>query len=100
MTLAGILGLVAFALLSADCSGSTARCERDATCYRCAGQECSVGLCIPAPAGPRYCAYTDTTCPTGLRWDPSTDDGLGNACVTNPPDMLTADGAPGGDGGG
>ncbi len=69
-------------LLLAACDTPVYPCHDDANCVTHGSQ----GRCEPAGAGASYCAFPDSICPTGLRWDPSAPSSLAKDCVGTPVD--------------
>lgn len=76
------LVMIVASLLLAGCPDLRfVQCIEDANCDLHPG-----GACATAPNGHRWCAYPDSSCPSGLRYDrngpyPETGDGLDNVCV-------------------
>lgn len=70
---------VVAALLTAGCGGnSTIDCTVNTDCT----QGGIPGVCLPSPSSStRWCAFTDTTCPSGQRWGAAAGDDLARTCV-------------------
>ncbi len=56
-------------------------CRDQSSCDLGAG-----GACLVAPSGNQWCAYPDSSCPSGMRYsDQRVGDGLSGSCVTEDP---------------
>lgn len=73
------LGVVAALLATAGCGGSsTIDCTKNTDCT----QGGIPGVCLPSPSSSTmWCAFTDTTCPSGQRWGAAAGDDLARTCV-------------------
>src|SRR5437764_11840517 len=84
-----IIGLLALV----GCRGPLiVTCVSDASCVSGAAH----GTCVMSStgSGSKFCAFTDMTCPSGGKWDPTAGDGLAGTCLGSangdgglPPDM-------------
>jgi Tol biopolymer transport system component len=76
-----ITSLVA-SVSAAGCGGSRANvpCIKDSNCDLVSG-----GICAAAPTGTHWCAYGDSSCPSGLRFSTvDIGDGVAGQCVAGP----------------
>ncbi len=64
------------------------QCEQSYVCDQYAG-----GACMAAPSGNMWCAYADSSCPSGYRYGTfQTGDGVAGLCVAERPDAGPPDG--------
>src|SRR5579872_5681445 len=68
------------------------QCDQNSVCDLHAG-----GACMAAPSGNMWCAYPDSSCPSGYRYGTfQTGDGVAGLCVAERPDAGPPDdGTPG-----
>jgi hypothetical protein len=70
------------ALLAGCPARNNVPCAEDGHCNLAAG-----GTCLAGPSSDSWCAYPDTTCPSGFRYsDFDVGDGVGGQCVGETPD--------------
>ncbi len=70
------LGVGVVLLWLAGCQDPPYACHDDASCVNLGSQ----GTCVPAGTA-SFCAFPDSICPSGLRWDPSAPSSLAKNCV-------------------
>jgi photosystem II stability/assembly factor-like uncharacterized protein len=81
--------VAALALVCGACDPSDVTCSSDAFCARGDAR----GVCAPSPASSaRFCAFSDASCGSGLRWDATAGDGLSALCLTAGDGGLPSDG--------
>jgi hypothetical protein len=86
------LALALFAALgAAGCNLDVYECSDSSKCTRAGVQ----GTCMPAPNGASYCAFPDTNCGEGSRWDKTAGGGFSGVCLGEAPqngeDMTVTD---------
>lgn len=66
------------------------QCDQSSVCDLHPG-----GSCMAAPSGNKWCAYPDSSCPSGYRYGTfQTGDGVAGLCVAEQPDAGPPDGGP------